>query len=192
MRVQNGVLMQPEKWIKVVHRAVKAENILLRLPKRSTIRSSDRCTGYPSLALANFDLATWFNDGQCGGTLGYKPTEKLLMNDRADVYGLGAVIHVLALSGVTPQKPIFVGAEFIEADWQHWFENPDTYMFRCAPTLDYTALLDYIMGLALTHEWHSRPDSLKLLLQVDAAIKALKDHHLWQYEPLEPSFLQPR
>ena len=98
-----GSLVPPAStWTSIVHCDLKPENLLLKWKP-----GFSRKKIYPDVVLADFGVAQISSDrnGYNAGTLLYWPPEKLKNSKKADVWGLGAVLHTAA-HGFPPVKDL--------------------------------------------------------------------------------------
>jgi hypothetical protein len=108
---------QPEKWQKIIHRDIKPANIFLRLPLNYPGKGL-----YPSIVLGDFGMASLHDTSdRIIGTPEFQPPEIPMASRKADVWAIGAIMHVLIHDG---QAPIAPKPEFYAGSKIDWFCEP--------------------------------------------------------------------
>lgn len=125
---------QPERWRKIIHRDIKPANIFLRLPLNYPGKGL-----YPSIVLGDFGMASLHETSdQIVGTPEFQPPEIPMASRKADVWAIGAIMHVLIHDGqppISPKPKSYAGSKI---DWY------------CEPTAREPIFIDdkYSRGLA--------------------------------------------
>ena len=109
----------PADWISIIHGDIKDRNIFLGPPDPHS--NNPLAREYPSLVLGDFGLAD-FEPSRRWGTPKWQPPELPVTSMKADVWGVGAVMHALAHEGKSPISPIPPPNENL--NWAEWCEDP--------------------------------------------------------------------
>lgn len=170
----------------VLHRDIKTENILLRLPLRSHLMpGTEYAVPYPSVVLADFGMATDDADEPfSGGTKVWQPPETPIHSNRSDVWSAGAVVHALMFHGEAPIAPLPEGYVDDTANRKLWYDLPEARQ-PYTQSNHYTQQLMSAMHLAFVRDEWQRPSSFNLLCTIEQQCEApdsmWRDHR----EPLE-------
>ncbi|KAL9004762.1 MAG: hypothetical protein Q9188_002419, partial [Gyalolechia gomerana] len=100
--LHTGAWDEQGKHVSILHRDIKPTNILLR-PSSSSSSSGGNNNIYPDLVLADFGVATHghasLDKNYAVGTMMFQGPEIPYQDAASDVWGLGCVVHALALGG---------------------------------------------------------------------------------------------
>ena len=109
----------PGEWIAVIHGDIKDQNIFLGPPDPSSHDLLAR--EYPSLVLGDFGMAD-IQPSNRWSTPRWQPPELPVTSMKADVWGIGAVVHALAHEG---KAPISASPPRLEnLSWDEWCRDP--------------------------------------------------------------------
>lgn len=78
-------------WQPLVHSDIKPANILIRLPPPGSDQGA-----YPDMVLGDFGHTTMCEETEFRGSPGWQPPELPRYSTKADIWGVGAIIHALA------------------------------------------------------------------------------------------------
>jgi len=109
----------PADWTSVIHGDIKDKNIFLGPP--DPFSNDPLARVYPSLVLGDFGMAD-LQPTRRWGTPQWQPPELPVTSMKADVWGVGAVIHALAHEGRPPISSRPPRAENLS--WEEWCEDP--------------------------------------------------------------------
>ena len=151
------------EWTSIIHGDIKDKNVFLGPPDPSSTNPLAR--QYPSLVLGDFGMADTKPSNRWG-TPKWQPPELPITSMKADVWGVGAIIHALAHEGKPPLAPLPPWAERIHMC--AWYEEP------CArdplPISGvYSDELDDCVSGALEFDPNKRLDSHTLHLKISKA-----------------------
>ena len=163
---------RPAHWTGVIHADIKPENILLRW-----VPGESRNSRYPDIVLADFGVAQIEgavspNDN---GTPEWWPPEKTKNSKAADVWALGAILHLAAL-GESPAKPLptaYTDSHERRAWWHR--QSRSRQVSSIYPR--YAQILSYLVcERMLKRDPRQRPSSIELDRLFQEKGRRLRDH----------------
>ena len=111
----------PVDWTAVIHGDIKDRNIFLGPPDPNS--SDPLAREYPSLVLGDFGMAD-LQASHRWSTPQWQPPELPVTSMKADVWGVGAVMHALAHEGRTPISAL--PPRELGLSWDEWCEHPNS------------------------------------------------------------------